>query len=184
MNWFIIFLGKRLLPFQIWAITWTSADLLSIGALGKKQQLNENKNINTFLQEYLGYYDVLFNFVWYVQSLWICEVVLFLTNFLLNTIFIILTVRTLWHWASCSLVVWDSLLYVHHYDVTHAIVVALWCHPKTRMHPFHSLLWCHNEREGVSNHWRLDCLLNRLFRCRSKKTSKLHVTGLCEENQR
>ena len=28
----------------------------------------------------------------------------------------------------------------------------------------------------------LDCLLNRLFRRRSKKASKLHVTGLCEEN--
>ena len=27
-----------------------------------------------------------------------------------------------------------------------------------------------------------DCLLNRLFRGRPKKTSKLHVTGLCEEN--
>ena len=35
---------------------------------------------------------------------------------------------------------------------------------------------------GVSNHRRLDCLLNRLFRCRSKKTSKLPVTGLCEGN--
>ena len=27
-----------------------------------------------------------------------------------------------------------------------------------------------------------DCLLNRLFRCRSKKTSKLRVTGLCAGN--
>ena len=27
-----------------------------------------------------------------------------------------------------------------------------------------------------------DCLLNRLLRCRSKKTSKLHVTGLCAGN--
>ena len=35
---------------------------------------------------------------------------------------------------------------------------------------------------GVSNHQPHDCLLNRLFRRRSKKTSKLRVTGLCEEN--
>ena len=34
---------------------------------------------------------------------------------------------------------------------------------------------------SVSNHRRLDCLLNRLLRCRSKKTS-LGVTGLCEGN--
>ena len=30
---------------------------------------------------------------------------------------------------------------------------------------------------GDSNDRRLDCLLNRLFNCRSKKTSKLRVTG-------
>ena len=45
-----------------------------------------------------------------------------------------------------------------------------------------TLQWRHNERDGVSNHRCLGCLLNRLFRCRSKKTSKLRVTGLCEGN--
>ena len=39
-----------------------------------------------------------------------------------------------------------------------------------------SLQWRHKERYGVSNHRRLDCLQNRLFRRRSKKTSKLRVT--------
>ena len=43
-----------------------------------------------------------------------------------------------------------------------------------------TLQWRHNERNGVSNHRHLDCLLNRLFRRRSKNTSKLRVTGLCE----
>ena len=38
--------------------------------------------------------------------------------------------------------------------------------------------WRHTGRYGISNHRRLDCLLNRLFRCRSMKTSKLRVTGL------
>ena len=42
------------------------------------------------------------------------------------------------------------------------------------------LQWRHNERDGVSNQRRLDYLLSRLFRRRSKKTSKLRVTGLCE----
>ena len=41
------------------------------------------------------------------------------------------------------------------------------------------LQWRHNEHDGVSNHQLHDCLLNRLFRRRSKKTSKLRVTGLC-----
>ena len=44
------------------------------------------------------------------------------------------------------------------------------------------LQWRHNERDGVSNYQRLDCLLKRLFRRRLKKTSKLRVTGLCDGN--
>ena len=42
--------------------------------------------------------------------------------------------------------------------------------------------WRHNERDGVSNHQPHDCLRNRLFRRRSKKTSKLRVAGLCAGN--
>ena len=42
-----------------------------------------------------------------------------------------------------------------------------------------ALKWRHNERHGVSNHQPHDCLFNCLFRRRSKKTSKLRVTGLC-----
>ena len=45
-----------------------------------------------------------------------------------------------------------------------------------------SLQWRHNERDGVSNHRRPDSLLNRLFRRKSKKIFKIHVTGLCEGN--
>ena len=44
------------------------------------------------------------------------------------------------------------------------------------------LQWHHNEHDCVSNYQRLDCLLNRLFRHRSNKTSKLCVTGLYEGN--
>ena len=44
------------------------------------------------------------------------------------------------------------------------------------------LQWRHNERDGVPNQQPYDCLLNRLFRPRSKKTPKLRVTDLCEGN--
>ena len=44
---------------------------------------------------------------------------------------------------------------------------------------FGALQWHHNERDGVSSHQHHDCLLNRLFRRKSKKTSNLRVTGLC-----
>ena len=50
------------------------------------------------------------------------------------------------------------------------------------MHPQSSLHWRHNDHDGVSNHQPHGCLLNRLFRRRSKKTSKLRVTGLCVGN--
>ena len=45
-----------------------------------------------------------------------------------------------------------------------------------------SLHWRHNDHDGVSNHQPRGCLLNRLFRRISKKTSKLRVTGLCAGN--
>ena len=45
-----------------------------------------------------------------------------------------------------------------------------------------SLQWRHNDNDGVSNHQPHGCLLNRLFRRRWKKTSKLRVTGLCAGN--
>ena len=55
--------------------------------------------------------------------------------------------------------------------------------------PFHicpsgspPLRWRHNDHAGVSNHQPHGCLLNRLFRRKSKKTSKLCVTGLCAGN--
>ena len=45
-----------------------------------------------------------------------------------------------------------------------------------------TLQWRHNGHYSVSNHQPRDCLLNRLFRRSSKKTSKLSVTGLCAGN--
>ena len=42
-----------------------------------------------------------------------------------------------------------------------------------------SLRWRHNGHNCVSNHHPHHCLLNRFFGRRSKKTSKLCVTGLC-----
>ena len=49
----------------------------------------------------------------------------------------------------------------------------LWC-------VFVELQWRHYGQDGVSNHQPHDCLLNRLFRHRSKKTPKLRVIGHCE----
>ena len=50
------------------------------------------------------------------------------------------------------------------------------------LHIWLSLRWRHNDHAGVSNHQPHGCLLNRLFRRKSKKTSKLRVTGLCGGN--
>ena len=51
--------------------------------------------------------------------------------------------------------------------------------PCARLNQLH---WRHNDHDGVSNHQPRCCLLNRLFGRRSKKISKLRVTGLCAGN--
>ena len=54
--------------------------------------------------------------------------------------------------------------------------------PKVWRHDDVALQWRHNEHDGVSSHQHRKCLLNRLFRHKSKKTSKLRASGLCVGN--
>ena len=54
----------------------------------------------------------------------------------------------------------------------------IWYHANSCVFVYLSLQWRPNERDGVSNHRLHDYLL----RCRSSKTSKLRVTGLCVGN--
>ena len=80
---------------------------------------------------------------------------------MINIIIIIIIIKIYYY----KLVKW------HSYSVT-----------KTNETTNDTLRWRHNERDSVSNHQPHDCLPNRLFRRRSKKTSKLRVTGLCVGN--
>ena len=59
-------------------------------------------------------------------------------------------------------------------------IIYIPCH--LRIKSITTLRWRHNGGDSVSNHQPHDCLLNRLFRRRSKNTSKLRVTGLCVGN--
>ena len=75
------------------------------------------------------------------------------------------------------------------YRITSWVAHELWCAPSNLISSEHhlciyhsSLQWLHNGRDGVSNHQPHQCLLNRLFGRRSKKTSKSRVTGLCVGN--
>ena len=65
-------------------------------------------------------------------------------------------------------------------------VVHYLSHSHVRYHTYarYPLRWRHNGRDGVSNHQPHHCLLNRVFRRRSKITSKLRVTGLVRGIQR
>ena len=79
-------------------------------------------------------------------------------------------------WIDCSVYI---ALFCCHY------IPSSWGHNRFYWHndPYKlALHWRHNGRDSISNHQPRDCLLNRLFRCRSKKTSKLRVTGLCVGN--
>ena len=75
-------------------------------------------------------------------------------------------------------------IYIHIYIYIYMyiyIYIQPWCF-EAFSHGRKSLQWRHNGLDGVSNHQPHDCLLNRLFRRRSKKTAKPRVTGLCEGN--
>ena len=68
-----------------------------------------------------------------------------------------------------------KLTWVHKCN-TSLVLASLWIKRLNTLH------WRHNEYIGVSNHQPHGRLLNRLLRRRSKKTSKLRVTGLCAGN--
>ena len=67
---------------------------------------------------------------------------------------------------------WDSGMTTSQRWVWHIWVVI------SHLHVGKTLQLRHKERNGVSNHLRLVCLLNCWSRRRSNKTSKLRVTGL------
>ena len=68
------------------------------------------------------------------------------------------------------------------YTSTHSDNVLGLLRTATGHYLIRSLQWRHNGHGGVSNYQTHDCLLNRLFRRRSTKTSKLRVTGHCAGN--
>ena len=73
----------------------------------------------------------------------------------------------------------------HMYSIYYSVHVSVVLAKKKRCYIcniFAALLWRHNGHDDVSNHQFHDCLLNRIFTHRSKKTSKLRVTGLCVGN--
>ena len=74
----------------------------------------------------------------------------------------------------------DLRRYRTHYDVT--VMRSGYVATEVKHTNNIALQWRHNDHDGVSNHQPHGCLLNRLFRRRSKKTSKLRVTGLCVGN--
>ena len=105
---------------------------------------------------------------------------LFVTSTTNNSVFD----RALWN-KNIGIIYWQKLI--------HRDEVEQWKHlawPQTLStqylhHIFNICLplgWRHNDHAGVSNHQPHGCLLNRLFRRRSKKTPKLRVTGLCAGN--
>ena len=77
---------------------------------------------------------------------------------------------------------WEALILISHFNTSVVSLVKCRCHIQQSILGSlkrKALQWRHNGRNSVSNHQPHDCLLNRLFRRRSKKTSKLRVTGLC-----
>ena len=81
-------------------------------------------------------------------------------------------------WSRCFVVIRTSK------RTCHLVVIAgiPSCYPHILPKQQCTLQWRHNGHDGVSNHQPHHCLLNHLFRRRSKKISKLRVNGLCAWN--
>ena len=82
-------------------------------------------------------------------------------------------------WLAFQVLNITNKISIHLYIIWYTWYV-LYSHWPYHEHEFYSLQWCHNECDGISIHQRLDVFLNRLLK--SKKTSKLCITGLCEGN--
>ena len=90
---------------------------------------------------------------------------------------------------------YPQILFSDHYMQIPKLFDYIWCSDWNKLtnrcnkclilwfcNPASPLQWRHNGHDGVWNQQHRDCLLKRLFRCRSKRTSKLRVTGLCAGN--
>ena len=82
-------------------------------------------------------------------------------------------------YPSCGLTVCGTK-YSHHGNLCSKNELISYIFLNCDMH--YIITWRHNGHDSVSNLQPHHCLLNRLFRCRSKKTSKLRVTELCAGN--
>ena len=130
---------------------------------------------------------LIFNFLYITTSLW-CTQIAHRSPFQYKS--------QIWsYWLFIIKIRWScyrlSFIMGIHIQVRRCLYVETvntWCDQRMYnrvMHQRYIRLWLkcrHNERECVSNHRGLDYLLSSSFSRRSKKTSKLRVTGLCEGN--
>ena len=89
--------------------------------------------------------------------------------------------------SSLKMPVLFQLMYSHRNSqhwLLHKMMIKFvtWYDPCLASYIWHPLQWHHNGCNGISNHQPHKCLLNLYSRHRSKKTSKLCVTGLCTGN--
>ena len=102
----------------------------------------------------------------YISAIKICK------GFTLDNVIFFKCISILFHWlAPCP------------HDAIYCLISQQTGQLKVSKYSYHyALHWRHNGRDDVSNHLPHDYLLNRLSRRRSKKASKLRVTGLCAGN--
>ena len=142
--------------------------------------LQDNKCVLNCLYFYIRIYtDVFymycilfcFNFYVYISvRIYVFILVLIVVFFVSNLMYCFYALSEMTKWTSYIYIVMHLQEFVNKWIM------------KTAEKSVSSLHWRHNDHGGVSNQQPHGCLLNRLFRRRSKKTSKLRVTGLCAGN--
>ena len=83
---------------------------------------------------------------------------------------------------SCPFLTVGDMICIFHLQIWPDILLGFYVGTPTDSIPSLPLQRRNNERDGFSNHRRLECLLIRLCMNWPKKTSKLRVSGLCNGN--
>ena len=155
----IIVSDNGLSPGRRQAIIWTNAGILLIGTLG-----------TNFSEIFIELPQFSFKKMYLKMASDQCPSCCLCFNVLMGVceqdVYIRSSFKIYIHCGLRLLIMWSALLV---YNVPYKYLCC-------------ALRWRHNGCDSVSNHQLHDCLLNRLFRRRSKKTSKLRVTGLCVGN--
>ena len=174
-KWDMVDFVSRLIDSFKYSITMTTIDMYvhAGSCLWSYMKIEFNKLRSNYIHQILWSQSFTYGTVWVLCPSWCANRYEF--------VYYLMFTR-----SKCILVDISGIITFHQHIQSKHIESKNYCAldvcTRARLVYSYSLQWRRNEHDGVSNRQPHDCSLNRLFRQRSKKTSKLRVTGLCAGN--